>query len=313
MGRGGPGTRMGVHVGALSVEALSMPVPRVVLAAAAGTAALVAAAARFDLRPGGVAQTAAGGALVVACSAVALSASRVAPLSAATSFQGVLAGTAANAITPAGIGGTAISARLHARTGLTADEAVAAITLRALAGAVASVVVTSVAAATFGVPTPRIPVSAALAIATVVLGGLALALACPRRRGRAAHHVRATGAAVGGVLKHPVRTALLLAGAVGVVVAQLLTLDGAVRAVGGHASLGPLLVALLGSSAARAALPSPGGVGPVEAALVAGLAALGLPMGAAAVAVGVYRTAGLWLPVAAGVLALRGLRRRSLV
>jgi uncharacterized membrane protein YbhN (UPF0104 family) len=81
-----------------------------------------------------------------------------------------------------------------------------------------------------------------------------------------------------------------------------------VRAVGGDVGLGALLVTLLGSSAARAAVPSPGGIGPVEAALVAGLAALGIPMAAAAVAVGVYRTAGLWLPVLAGVLALRRLR-----
>jgi uncharacterized membrane protein YbhN (UPF0104 family) len=290
-----------------------MPVPRVALAAATGTAALVAAAIRFDLHPAGVAQTIAGSALLVGCSALAMSASRVNPLRATTSVQCVLAGTAANAITPAGIGGTAVSMRLHGRTGLTGDEAVAAITLRSLAGGMASVIVTSLAAATFGLPTPRLQTPAALAFATLLLGVVAFALACPKRRGRALHHARATTAAVAGVLKHPLRIALLLGGALGVVAAQLITLDGAVRAVGGHAALGPLLVTLLGSSAARAALPSPGGVGPVEAALVAGLATLGLPMGAAAIAVGVYRTAGQWLPVAAGILALRGLRRQALV
>jgi hypothetical protein len=36
-------------------------------------------------------------------------------------------------------------------------------------------------------------------------------------------------------------------------------------------------------------------------------------MAAAAIAVGVYRTVGLWLPVAAGVLALRALRRAHLL
>jgi uncharacterized membrane protein YbhN (UPF0104 family) len=115
------------------------------------------------------------------------------------------------------------------------------------------------------------------------------------------------------VLKHPTRTAVLVLAAIGVIASQLVILDGAVRAVGGHLGLGAVLVTLLGSSAARAAVPTPGGVGPVEAALVAGLSALGLPMATAAVAVGVYRTAGLWLPVLAGMFALRALRRQHLL
>jgi uncharacterized membrane protein YbhN (UPF0104 family) len=72
-------------------------------------------------------------------------------------------------------------------------------------------------------------------------------------------------------------------------------------------------VALLGSAAARSALPSPGGVGPIEAALVGGLTALGLGWGSATAAVAVYRTAGHWLPVLAGVLSIRELRRRQLL
>jgi undecaprenyl-diphosphatase len=201
-------------------------------------------------------------------------------------------------------------ARLHARTGLSGDEAVAAVTLRALASGIAGIIVASLAAATLGLDGPSVPGGAAvpLVVATLLVGAAALALACPHRRGRFAVHLRRTGVAVGGVLSRPWRTLALVLGAVGVVGSQLLILDGAVRAVGGDVGLGALLVTLLGSSAARAAVPSPGGVGPVEAALVAGLAALGMPMAAAAVAVGVYRTAGLWLPVLAGVLALRRLR-----
>jgi uncharacterized membrane protein YbhN (UPF0104 family) len=206
-------------------------------------------------------------------------------------------------------------ARLHARTGLTGDEAFAAVTLRALASGVAGVIIASLAAATLGLDGPSLPGGSVgpLVAATLVLGAVALALACPLRRSRLAVHLRRTAAAAATVLTRPWRTAALLLGALGVVAAQLLILDGAVRAVGGDVSLGALLVTLLGSSAARAAVPSPGGVGPVVAALVAGLAALGVPMAAAAVAVGVYRTAGLWLPVLAGVIALRRLRVLGLI
>jgi uncharacterized membrane protein YbhN (UPF0104 family) len=54
-------------------------------------------------------------------------------------------------------------------------------------------------------------------------------------------------------------------------------------------------------------------VGPIEAALVGGLTALGMTWEAAASAVAVYRTAGHWLPVLAGAISIRELRRRHLV
>jgi len=267
------------------------------------------------LELGGLLQTVAGGALLIGCSAVALNASRVRPLAARWAVPAVLASTAANAVTPAGLGGSALMARMHSRTGLTADEAVAAVSLRALASGVAGVLIATLAAATLGLAGPSLPGGslAPVLLVTLLVGGVALALACPHRRGRVAVHLRSTGAAVAEVLTRPGRTAALLLGALGVVGAQLLILDGAVRAVGGDVGFGALLVTLLGSSAARAAVPSPGGVGPVEAALVAGLAALGIPVAAAAIAVGVYRTAGLWLPVIAGGFALRSLRRAALL
>ena len=287
-----------------------MPLTRTSLLAALGGVGVLVAASQLHLSAQGLVQTAVGSVLLVGSSAVALNASRVRPMEARRAIPAVLAATAANAVTPAGLGGSALMARLHARTGLTGDEAFAAVTLRALASGVAGVIIASVAAATLGLDGPSLPGGSLLPllVATLAVGGIVFGLACPHRRGRVAVHVRRTAAAAATVLTRPMRTAALLLGALGVVAAQLLILDGAVRAVGADVSLGALLVTLLGSSAARAAVPSPGGVGPVEAALVAGLAALGLPMAAAAVAVGVYRTAGLWLPVLAGVIALRRLR-----
>jgi uncharacterized membrane protein YbhN (UPF0104 family) len=264
----------------------------------------------------GLVQTAAGAGTLVLCSALALNASRVRPMALRQAVPAALAATVGNTVTPMGLGGSAVSARLHSRTGLSSDEAIAAVTLRALASGAAGLLVAAVAASMLGMPRPSLPGSGhttALIIATLAVGAIALALACPLRRGKAAKHLRGTVAAVAGVLKHPTRTAFLLLGAVGVILSQLVILDGAVRTAGGHLGVGAVLVTLLGSSAARAAVPTPGGVGPVEAALVAGLSALGLPMATAAVAVAVYRTAGLWLPVGAGIFALRALRRQHLL
>ena len=65
--------------------------------------------------------------------------------------------------------------------------------------------------------------------------------------------------------------------------------------------------------AIAAASPTPGGLGAIEAALVAGLTGIGIPPGPAVSAVLTYRLATYWLPVAPGWAALRILQRRDYV
>lgn len=261
----------------------------------------------------GLLQALLGCAVLVTCSALALSASRVRSLAPRAAVAGALASAAANVVTPAGIGGSVVAARLHQRTGLSADEAVAAVGLRALASGIAATVVGTAATLSLG-GSPSLPGSQPMLIGVLVVAlVVTLAMRCPHRRGRIDSHLRKTGTAFVAVLRDPARAAVLVVAAVGVTGAQLVVLDGAVDAVGGALSTGSLLVALVGSSAARAAVPSPGGIGPVEAALVAGLTALGLPAGAALLAVGLHRVIALGLPVLAGLLALSSLRRRHLL
>jgi uncharacterized membrane protein YbhN (UPF0104 family) len=62
-----------------------------------------------------------------------------------------------------------------------------------------------------------------------------------------------------------------------------------------------------------AASPTPGGLGAIEAALVAGLTGIGLPPGPAVSAVLTYRLATYWLPVLPGWAALRILQGRGYV
>lgn len=261
----------------------------------------------------GLAQAAAGSALLVGCSALALNGSRPVPLSGRRVVPTVLATSAANAITPAGIGGTLLVMRVHRRSGLTTEQAAAAAALRTAFGAGAAMAVTAVVASTVGLevmPSSHL----ALWVGLGVLVAVALAaIALPRTRRLALIEAVRVTRAVLDVVRRPRCFASLVVGCLGVTVAQLLTLQGAVHAVGGHIDWDQLLVALLGSAAARSALPLPGGVGPIEAALVGGLTALGMTWEAAASAVAVYRTAGHWLPVLAGAISIRELRRRHLV
>ena len=72
-------------------------------------------------------------------------------------------------------------------------------------------------------------------------------------------------------------------------------------------------VGRVAASAIAAASPTPGGLGAIEAALVAGLTGVGLGSGAAVSAVLTYRLATYWLPVAPGWIALNLLQRHDYV
>jgi uncharacterized membrane protein YbhN (UPF0104 family) len=261
----------------------------------------------------GLLQAAVGSALLVGCSALALNGSRPVALSMRRAVPAVLATTAANAVTPAGIGGNLMMLRIHRKSGLSCEQAAAAAGLRTAVGALCATTITAVTASTVGMQQmPSSGTGLKLAVLFVAAVGLATVVMHKTRR-RVIDSAGRFARAVWEIVRQPRCAVSLVIGCVGVTVAQLLTLQGAVHAVGGHIALDELLVTLLGSAAARSAVPSPGGVGPIEAALVAGLTALGMHWETAVTAVAVYRTAGHWLPVVAGALSLGQLRRRQLI
>jgi len=278
------------------------------LAAAAVTVPLTLG---VTLRPLGLAEAVLGSVLLVSCSALALNGSRPMPLPKRRAVKAVLATTAANAVTPAGLGGAALMMRLHKRSGLTNEQATAATALRTAFAALAGLATAAVAAGTVG--SRHLPTRQAGIAGIVLLAGLLVVASVPSLRTRVLTAVSRLTAAFVDVLRRPRCLASLLVGCTGVVVAQVLTLHGAVSAVGGHLAWPELLAALVGSAAARSAVPSPGGVGPIEAALIGGLTTMGMGLGAASVAVVIYRTAGHWLPVGGGVLSARALRTRQLL
>jgi uncharacterized membrane protein YbhN (UPF0104 family) len=261
----------------------------------------------------GLLQAVLGSVLLVGCSALALNGSRPVALSARRAVPAVLATTAANAVTPAGIGGNLMRLRIHRTSGLSPELAAAAAGLRTGVGALCATTITAVTASTVGLQqAPSSGTGLKLALLFVCAVGLATVFMHKTRR-RVIESAGRFARAVYDVVRQPRCAISLVVGCVGVTAAQLLTLQGAVHAVGGHIALDELLVTLLGSAAARSAVPSPGGVGPIEAALVAGLTALGMHWETAVTAVAVYRTAGHWLPVVAGALSLGALRRRQLI
>jgi uncharacterized protein (TIRG00374 family) len=89
-------------------------------------------------------------------------------------------------------------------------------------------------------------------------------------------------------------------------VVQITALALCVRAFGGGVAISSLAATYMAVKLIAGAAPTPGGLGAVEAGLIAGLTALGMPAGPATSAVLTYRLLSYWLniPLGAGFLAV---------
>lgn len=162
---------------------------------------------------------------------------------------------------------------------------------------------------------PPLSIIAAAAGGLLVLLGVVLALPRVRRlmRETVLPAVRSSLDAMRGVVTNPAKLVTLFAGVTLLPLGYATCLYFAVEAFGGGASFAAVgLVSLTAGSVATAA-PTPGGIGAVEAVLLASLTGLGMASAPALAAVFLYRIATFWLPIAPGAWALRALTRRDVL
>ncbi len=86
-----------------------------------------------------------------------------------------------------------------------------------------------------------------------------------------------------------------------------------VQAYGAHLAVGHVALVYLAGSALATASPTPGGLGVLEAALVAGLTSVGAPAGAGVSGVLTFRLLTFWLPLLPGLAAFQILRHRHII
>lgn len=223
-----------------------------------------------------------------------------------------VASSFANRLTPASLGGIGLNARYLQRAGLDRPAAVAAVAVDTAAGALLHVLGLLVAAFLVGhtelhaAQIPRgWPVLVALA-GVLAAGGLALWSPLGRRR-LVVPALRA-GRELAGVLRRPGKAAQLLGGSAGVTLTYALALACCLAAFGAHLPLVSTVAVYLAGAAVASVSPTPGGLGAMEAALVAGLTAVGASTGPAVAAVLAFRLLTFWLPILPGWLAYRALR-----
>jgi uncharacterized protein (TIRG00374 family) len=232
-----------------------------------------------------------------------------------------VANTFAATTTPAGVGGLALSVRFLQKGGLGAVRATAAVALQQTVQVVthiALLIFFSVAAGREADLSHFVPKGTILyLIAGVALGAIGTFMFIPKARRWLRNEVRPqlteVLASLAQLARSPGRFMLIVLGSAGTTLGAALALWASVEAFGGGTTFVTVtIVTMIGGTLASAA-PTPGGVGAVEAALIGGLTAFGLPVGIAVPSVLLYRVLTCWLPVFCGWPTLRWLQKNDMV
>jgi glycosyltransferase 2 family protein len=226
-----------------------------------------------------------------------------------------------NRVSPANVGGMALNARFLQKSGTSTPASVAAVGVNALAGAVMHVVLIVVFFALAGhdlTKAFKLPSGSKILLALAVIiavVGVVLATRPGRRwtRKQLIPGARSAAASLRQAAASPVKLGLLFGGSALITLAYIAGLAASVQAFGGGPGLVVLGAVYLAAAALAAAAPTPGGLGAIEAALVAGLTGVGMQPGPAVSAVLLYRLATYWLPVLPGWLCWRSLQHRGYV
>ncbi|WP_345964550.1 lysylphosphatidylglycerol synthase domain-containing protein [Streptomyces sp. BRB040] len=223
---------------------------------------------------------------------------------------------AANHLLPTGLGASAVNLRFMTVCGLPLARSSAALALYLLAESVGrlALLIAFPGALRLGALLPDAAVGPLLAVAGAVPVVAAVALALlPRLRGALASFLRTALGEARSVHTRPARALALWGGALAFPALQASALVLVGRSLGLEVPAGHLAVAYLAATVAVALVPTPGGIGSVEAALVVALVAAGGPAAVATAVVLAFRLLTVWLPLLPGALTLAALVRLRVI
>jgi undecaprenyl-diphosphatase len=226
----------------------------------------------------------------------------------ATSYASLLA--------PAGLGGMALNVRYLQRVGVDGAVATSAVGLDTITGLVVHVVLLILfvgwaGRSTFGdvrLPDPRYFLYGLAAV--VVLAAIALAFPSVRHlvSRKLFPILRRAISGLRAVVTRPLKLLMLIGGSVVLSLAYIVALYFSGRAFGAPLHFSQVGAIYLAGSAIAVIAPTPGGLGALEAALIAGFAAAGVDKEIAVPAVFFFRLATFWLPIVPGAWSFRWLR-----
>ncbi|MGD0062107.1 MAG: lysylphosphatidylglycerol synthase transmembrane domain-containing protein [Streptosporangiaceae bacterium] len=227
-----------------------------------------------------------------------------------------VAGSFVTLVTPAAVGGAALNVRYLQRRKVPAPVAAASVGVAQVVAFVLHIsllVVFAAIAGTTGKTSIQPPRWAYFVLAGLVVVALAVfALPAGRRllRARVSPIFGQVLPRLLEVAQQPRKLAQGIGGALLLSLTYILCLAACVAAFGRSVPIASIAVVYLTGSAIGSVLPTPGGLGGVEAALTAGLTAAGLPGAVAVSSVLLFRLLTFWFPVPVGWAALSYLERK---
>ena len=239
----------------------------------------------------------------------------------ATTVEASVASSFVNRVTPANVGGMALNIRYMQKAGVPPAEAATGMGLNVIAGGIVHLGLLVGFFAWAGQSSSTsfsVPGGSKLLVVIAVLLAVAGVVIATRRgrhlvRSRVGPALRRSLAGVVSLARSPARLALLFGGSVGVTLAYIAALACAMSAFDSGTSFAQIGAVYLGASLIAAAAPTPGGLGAIEAALVAGLTGVGVDPAIAVAGVLSYRLVTYWVPILPGWLSFRRLDRRGYI
>ncbi|MFI5674303.1 lysylphosphatidylglycerol synthase transmembrane domain-containing protein [Streptomyces cellulosae] len=227
---------------------------------------------------------------------------------------------AANHLLPSGLGASAVNLRFLTVCGLPLARSSAALALYLLAETVgrlsllAALLVVFPDALRLGSLLPDGAVGPLLlAVAAVPLVAAGVLACVPRLRAAVCSFLRTALGEARSVHTRPARAFALWGGSLAFPALQAAGLAAVGQAMGLPVPPAHMAVAYLAATVAVALVPTPGGIGSVEAALVVALVAAGGPAAVATAVVLAYRIITVWVPLVPGALTLGALVRLKVI
>jgi uncharacterized membrane protein YbhN (UPF0104 family)/tRNA A-37 threonylcarbamoyl transferase component Bud32 len=211
-------------------------------------------------------------------------------------------------VAPANAGGMALGVRFLQKAGFETAEASSAVGLNTIGGIVAHIVLLFAFVSWTGqtgvgnIELPDTSTALIVIMAIVVLSGALLLFGPIRRRvlGPVVRILKSVGGQLGGVFASPARVLALFGGSALVTLAYAMTLVFSVEAFGGGLTILEISTAFIVATTIATIAPTPGGLGALEAAMIASLSGFGMDHGPAVGAVLAFRLATFWLPILPG-------------
>ncbi|WP_443032873.1 lysylphosphatidylglycerol synthase transmembrane domain-containing protein [Streptomyces sp. DH10] len=227
---------------------------------------------------------------------------------------------AANHLLPTGLGASAVNLRFMTVCGLPLARSSAALALYLLAESIGRVALLGILLVTFpdalrlGTLVPETAFGPLLAGAGVVFViAVAVLSLVGRVRSAVLSFLRTALGEARSVHTRPARALALWGGSFAFPALQATVLVLVGRAMGLDVPPAHMAVAYLAATVAVALVPTPGGIGSVEAALVMALVAAGGPAAVATAVVLAFRVITVWLPLVPGALTLAALVRLKVI